>query len=356
MDLRPGIGRLKSFQRLRTAFDKPSQSDYRNRFGSALGFEDLEARTTGPAGDASGERDICHEGLSIAAKPGCSASGRPAKCASRASRHVIPSYLYDPSDSTRVMTRSLLVATVALVAFIRLFGYFTEPRLSAGELHRVDGEPARLGAAAAPASLTVVTWNIERGMRFERVAEALRRFNADVVLLQEVDRFCRRSGLRDVARDLAYELNYNFVSGAEFQEIGQGRGDVPAVTGQAILSRTPIEDAAVIVFPDQARMKWRLNPFQPRRGGRIALRARTAGLVVYSLHLESGRSDELRFKQLAAVFADAASVTQPTIVAGDFNNSETMRPAMVKQFAAAGFADVLKRLPSKLRAQKSRRG
>ena len=240
-----------------------------------------------------------------------------------------------------MMLRSFVIATVALVAFIRLFGYFTEPRLGAADLHRVDGEPARLGAAAAPAALTVVTWNIERGMRFDRVADSLRRFNADVVLLQEVDQFCRRSGLRNVARDLAYALNYNFVTGSEFQEVGQGRGDVPAVTGQAILSRTPIEDAAVIVFADQARLKWRLNPFQPRRGGRVALRARTAGLVVYSLHLESGRSDELRVKQLAGVLADAAPAAQPTIVAGDFNNSETMRPAMVKQFAAAGFADVL---------------
>ena len=36
---------------------------------------------------------------------------------------------------------------------------------------------------------------------------------------------------------------------------------------------------------------------QPRRGGRLALRARTAGLLVYNLHLESGGDDVQRASQ-----------------------------------------------------------
>lgn len=241
------------------------------------------------------------------------------------------------------MRSILILPIVAFVSIFRLTGHFTEPRLSHAEIHAIVGEPARIAlvpAAARP--LKIVTWNIEHGARFNKIVVTLKAFDADVVLLQEVDRGCKRSGKVDVARELAHALGMNWVTGGEFQEIGEAHGNAPAITGQAILSRTPISDPAVIVFRKQSSMRWRFNPFQPRRGARIALRAQTAGLLVYSLHLESGGGDKQRTSQLMDVFTDQARYPGANVViAGDFNNSVGIHSFMFDAFRPAGFVDAL---------------
>ena len=98
---------------------------------------------------------------------------------------------------------------------------------------------------------------------------------------------------RDVARDLAHALEMNWVSAGEFQEIGEGRGDMP------------IDDTEVIVFTRLSSLRWRMNPVQPRRGGRMALRARTGGIDVYNVHLASSGADAV--SQLRDVFGRAWS-------------------------------------------------
>lgn len=243
------------------------------------------------------------------------------------------------------LPHSLSVAVVALFWLFRLLGHFTEPRLSAEEIRRVAGDPARIAPADdEPRALRVVTWNIARGIRFEETLAALIDLDAHVVLLQEADRFCGRSNRRDVPRELAEALQMNWIFAGEFQEIGEGRRGEAAVSGQAILSRYPIGDAEVIAFERQARFRWRWNPVQPRRGGRMALKARTAGLLVYNLHIESGGGDALRRDQLGEVVDDqaqSAPAGAPVVIAGDFNSDPPDRSAMFAPLDAAGFVDAL---------------
>ncbi len=241
------------------------------------------------------------------------------------------------------MGDTAILATFALLSLGRLTGFFVEPRLSPDDIHRIVGSPS---AVAAPAvihnRLTVVSWNIERGVRFEGVLETLRKLDADVLLLQEVDRFCHRSGGRDVAADLAVALGMNWVAAGEFQEIGEGRKGRGGLHGQAILSRYPITDAGVLVFAEQARLRWRLNPFQPRRGARMALRARTGGMLVYTAHLESGGNDRLRRKQLDEIVRDQQLEARPAervVIAGDFNNPPVARSSMFRAIRADSFID-----------------
>ena len=232
---------------------------------------------------------------------------------------------------------------LALFSVLRLVGYLGGPLLTDEQIHRVEGEPRRVERARTNTeTLTVVTWNIARGVDFPSILEQLRTLEADVVLLQEVDRFCGRSGGRDVARDLAMALDMNWVWAGEFQEIGESIGAQPALTGQAVLSRTPIEDARIIPFEAQAGWRWSWNPVQPRRGGRIALRARTSDVVVYNVHLESTGGDRLRANQLEEVVgADAAQMSELALVAGDFNNSRRASEDLLATLAGAGFADAL---------------
>ena len=246
------------------------------------------------------------------------------------------------------MTQSiiLIVPMVALTSIFRLAGYVTEPRLSDAEIHAIAGEPVRLTSMSISRPLRIVTWNIERGVRLQKIVTTLKALEPDIVLLQEVDRYCKRSGNLDVARELGRLLEMNWVSAGEFQEIGEAKGTVAAMTGQAILSRDAITDASVIVFADQSSMRWRLNPLQPRRGGRIALRARTAGLLVYSLHLESVGGDHQRSRQLKDVLSDQSwQRADDVVIAGDFNNAVGFRSSMFAGFGSAGFVDALGNAP-----------
>jgi endonuclease/exonuclease/phosphatase family metal-dependent hydrolase len=232
---------------------------------------------------------------------------------------------------------------------IRLFGFFTGPLLPNSEIHRVVGEPARYEGGLSiedridASHLNVVTWNIERGTAYASILRALRELNADIVLLQEVDRDCRRTGYRDVARDLSDALRMNWVAAGEFQEIGEARGRRAAITGQAILSRFPIEDATTLGFKAQDRLRWLLNPAQPRRGGRIALKARTAGITIYNAHIESGDNRNLQRKQIAEIVADDAlrGVGGPVVIGGDFNSGPLRHASTFASLHAAEFADAL---------------
>lgn len=234
---------------------------------------------------------------------------------------------------------------VALFGFLRLAGHLTDPLLSDREIHQTVGEPTRIGWIGDPRpEIKVVTWNIQRGAEFDRVLSTLQTLDADVLLLQEVDMFCRRTGGRDVAGELADALGMNWLCAGEFQEIGESLGRQPALTGQAILSRYPLEDAGVLPFTAQAKLRWRLTPLEPRRGGRIALRVRTAGVLVYNAHLESWGSEKLRRKQLDQILADQAGSAADgaaVIIGGDLNNLPVIRSSMFGRLTVASFADAL---------------
>jgi endonuclease/exonuclease/phosphatase family metal-dependent hydrolase len=239
----------------------------------------------------------------------------------------------------------ICLAIVALLGFLRLAGCLTDALLSDREVHHIVGEPSRISqGVVARRDVNVVTWNIQRGLEFERILRTLQTLDADVVLLQEVDRSCRRTGARDVAQEIAGALRMNWLWAGEFQEIGESRGGRPALTGQAVLSRYAIEDPFVIPFAAQARLRWRLTPVEPRRGGRIALRVRTAGLLIYNAHLESWGNEKLRRKQLDEIAADEARYATegtPVIIGGDFNNLPVIRSSIFGRLTAASFADAL---------------
>ena len=75
-----------------------------------------------------------------------------------------------------------------------------------GRLHTHTG--------AAPISVPLLAWNVERGIQFERQLEALRTHcylkTCDVLLLTETDLGMVRSGNRAVALELARELGMHY--------------------------------------------------------------------------------------------------------------------------------------------------
>jgi endonuclease/exonuclease/phosphatase family metal-dependent hydrolase len=184
-----------------------------------------------------------------------------------------------------------------------------------------------------------VNWNINRGLRLQKVIEFLASAKADVFLLQESDLNARRTQHLNVAKEIAQKLQMNYVFGREFQELTQGSRASPAYHGQATLSRWPLSNSRILRFQKQSnfwRPRWFLpevEPFQERIGGRLALVCETtiAGkrLVTYNLHLESKGDDALRYSQIEETMEDARryDISTPIVLAGDLNLDVSREPA-----------------------------
>jgi endonuclease/exonuclease/phosphatase family metal-dependent hydrolase len=216
----------------------------------------------------------------------------------------------------------------------------TWPCLNAIEL----AQPPDL--APSPAKLTVTAWNIERCKWVEPSAELIRRVSADVVLATEVDLGMARSGQRHTTRDLAEALGFGFGFGVEFVELGlgdanetvecAGQTNLHGLHGNAILSRYPLRDVALI--PLDAGGYWFVqapkNDGQYRVGGRMAIAARidtgNGPLVLCAVHYESesdaaGRAaqTETMLKTLDALYGSGSA-----IIGGDLNTKGFLEAGM----------------------------
>ena len=203
-----------------------------------------------------------------------------------------------------------------------------------------------------PKSLRIVDWNIERGQQLQGITAFLGSADADILVLQEVDVNARRTHRVNIAEEIARKLGMNYVFGREFEELVQGSKNSPAYHGQATLSKWPILNPRLIRFSKQSHFwqpHWflpKIEPFQERLGGRIALVAEihVAGrkLVTYNLHLESRGPDALRISQLEEVLADATGcdADRLVVVAGDLN-LDASREAVAFTVAKAGFQDAV---------------
>jgi endonuclease/exonuclease/phosphatase family metal-dependent hydrolase len=201
-------------------------------------------------------------------------------------------------------------------------------------------------------SLQIVDWNINRGRQLPALLDFLAGTNADILILQEADLNARRTQRLNIAEEIARKLQMNYVFGREFEELVQGTEASPAYHGQATLSRWPISNPRLIRFSRQSNFwqpRWflpRIEPFQGRLGGRIALVTEidVAGskLLTYNLHLESRGSDELRLSQIEEVLSDVARQDPqcPLLVAGDFN-LDASKEVTAAAFATAGFQDAV---------------
>ena len=279
---------------------------------------------------------------------------------------------------------------------------FVSNRASESGQRPVFPESAKLGNF-----LRVAQWNIDRGLEFDAIrlafsdpgefvdfirakrpsiaghavsrireqAEILR--DADVIVLNEVDWGVNRTCFRNVAAELAANLNMNFAYGVEFVEVdpltmGLGReidsrngaanarhenSTSPAdpsrylgLHGNAILSRYPLQNVRSVPFSVQgydwyadeknasfahkAESALSFVAFdehltrQVRRGGRMMLLADivdpalpSGKVTVVGTHLEDLAPAHIRRQQMGLLLNAIKNIENPVIVAGDMNTS-----------------------------------
>src|SRR5688572_16893125 len=162
------------------------------------------------------------------------------------------------------------------------------------ELAAQEGGSFRVGPPepSYPARLKVVVWNVEYTAHFDEQLDVLTTHpalaDADVYLLNEVDRCSTRNGDRRAARILAEAIGGDYVYAVEYVELDIGR-DIGGDTGQAIVSRRPLSGTAVTCHSQHN--DWFASVPEPRLGQRIRLSADvpagSTSIRMTALHLES---------------------------------------------------------------------
>lgn len=108
--------------------------------------------------------------------------------------------------------------------------------------------------AQVPKALGVLMFNMERGVNLPEIQEFLRDCPDiqpfDVILANELDDGCARSGNKNTARELAQAFGLNYAWGLEFIELVNDE-NAKGFHGNAVFSRWPIRRAGVIRLPEQ---------------------------------------------------------------------------------------------------------
>jgi hypothetical protein len=130
------------------------------------------------------------------------------------------------------------------------------------------------------ARVRLVQWNLERGYQLPGIIEALRRLDADVIALQEVDVGCDRSGGADVGEEIASALSMHLTFLPEFEELRSARraprDQGGGVHGNALLSKFDVLEAAVVEHRCVRRFGFGKLGFFRAVWGRLARSGRVA--------------------------------------------------------------------------------
>ncbi len=167
----------------------------------------------------------------------------------------------------------------------------------------------------------------------EEVASLVRSTDADIVMLQEVDRGTRRSGNVDQLERLSERTGFESAFGRSLDYDG-------GQYGIAALSRTRFDAVQTIPLP--------AAPQQPRAGGAIEPRAALAAtartplgaLHIITTHLDASTTDEYRLQeteQLVTLMQARTSAEGLVLVGGDFNAEPGSR--VLERLRAAGLRD-----------------
>lgn len=188
---------------------------------------------------------------------------------------------------------------------------------------RAESPPA--DAKPEAAEFRVASYNIQHGRGMDRgaidlarQAEVIRKLNADVVVLQEVDNKARRSGGVDQAAELARLAGYEhhfFAPAMDFQG-----GEY----GLAVMSRHPWVSTLAASLDHGG---------EPRAAAVGTIDFRGVNVRVVSIHFDHQLA-ERRVAQAADLLEQLGDCPGMTILAGDFNcgpaEAEKLAPGFVR--------------------------
>ena len=195
------------------------------------------------------------------------------------------------------------------------------------QFHEAETDNFVAPPSQIPDTLGVLMFNMERGVHLPEIQEFLRDCPDiqpfDIILANELDDGCARSGNKNTARELAKTFGLNYAWGLEFIELVNDENE-KGFHGNAVFSRWPIRRAGVIRLPEE--YNWYFDR-QKRIGGRLAVFAeldiggRPLGAV--SIHLENRTHGEGRRRQMETILEAVRRELpdMPLILGGDLNTN-----------------------------------
>ncbi len=165
-------------------------------------------------------------------------------------------------------------------------------------------------------ALSVLSFNIHGGLShsgydLEQIAREIEAWDADVVLLQEVDRHRLRTAFDDQPAWLAARLDMHVAFGRNVVRRPVTPGQPRQEYGTATLSRLPISSWSNVRLPNQPGL-------EPRGLLRVTVRAAGQSVDIYNTHLQHTRGN-IRILQLRAIRRIVARDPHPHLLGGDLN-------------------------------------
>lgn len=213
--------------------------------------------------------------------------------------------------------------------------------------------PAATASCAQPApnaplpekcGIRLVQWNIHIGIdmtsrrNLKAQADVLNRLDADVIVLNEVDKNCRRTGYTDMTKQLA------LLTGNMFSLFGAARILPPeGLYGNAALSRFPTELVGSWLLP---------AALDETRGMTLAKIAAGVPFYLAFTHLSFRDTPEENAIRVAAarrldeLISENCVEDLPVILAGDFNCVPASNPLKVLEDAGWALGKPLPTFPS----------
>lgn len=180
---------------------------------------------------------------------------------------------------------------------------------------------------SAPETICALLFNMERGVHCDALIDFLK-FSPeiqpfDLILANELDDGCMRSGERDVAAEIGRALHMNYVFALEFIELAQ-TDSTKGYHGNAVFSKHPIKWAKTLHLPEE--YNWYFDR-QRRIGSRCAIFAEIDvcghSLGVVSAHLENRTDGQGRLRQMMEIYKEAEHLFPgiPVLLGGDLNTN-----------------------------------
>lgn len=190
----------------------------------------------------------------------------------------------------------------------------------------------------ASRDVRVLVYNIHAGWdasgkeNLDRVAQVVRTARADVVLLQEVDRFTTRSGRVDQVARLAAATGLRAAFGRTLDYQG-------GAYGIAILSRWPIARDSLYHLPVTPPQQRAGGSYEPRGVLHAVIRSPHGGVHVFNTHLDASADDHYRLQEArtASQLAEAAKASGRVLLGGDLN--ATPGSTVISYFRSRGWVD-----------------
>lgn len=187
--------------------------------------------------------------------------------------------------------------------------------------------------------IRVLVYNIHAGKdaagedNLERVGRLVRESDADLALLQEVDRGTRRSGGVDQLAVLERRTGMHGAFGRTLDYQGGGYG-------VAVLARWPIVEDTLVRLPVRPARSRAGGSREPRGVLRVRLAAPFGPIEVLNTHLDAAAEDAFRLQEVETVLRVAGELREGEariLVGGDFN-AEPGSPT-IRRVLEAGWVD-----------------